>query len=247
MNAYAIQGYFEYLDQQGRIFYAENFMDLSEVDDFKEDYAWVDDRLESCYLQEQAAYEQDQLEEMPPLEEEEEEDEEDKMDLSETDDFEEKYAWVDAALEARYLQEQDAYEQDQEAEDQEDQLWKQMEIDYISSNNEEEEEEEDEEAAKVFPMIMSDDEEDFTDMPPPLISDDSDDEELAPVRLFPAIDDDDDDDESESALALSLLRLIARPPPLQRSNTCYMHDNVTIYNGNPNGSRFYDEDEDDVY
>jgi hypothetical protein len=63
--------------------------------------------------------------------------------------------------------------------------------------------------------------------------------ELAPIQLFPAIDEDEDEDEDDVVLVpvMPLLQLPG-PPVFRRSNTIvYQDGNQTIFNGNPNGSR----------
>jgi hypothetical protein len=162
MNAQAIEWYFQHLDQQGMALLAEN-------------YAWVDERLENAYLQEQNQVEAEEEEEQP-----------------------------------------------------EDDLLDEVVAPMVISED-----------AAVVPMVISDDEyTDYDDMPH-LIDDDSSDDEyqLVPIQLFPAMDDDLVPD-------MALLQLPG-PPVLRRSNTIvYQNDNVTVYNGNPNGSRFFDHNPD---
>jgi hypothetical protein len=142
----------------------------------------------------------------------------------------ENHAWMDLQLEENYLQAQDQ-EQEEEEEQAEEELWDEVVIPMEISEDEEADEYGN---ASVVPIDISDDED---DMPPHLIDDDSSDDEyeLAPIQLFPAMDEDDG-----LVPDMGLLQLPA-PPALQRSNTIvYQDNNVTIYNGNPDGSRLYD-------
>ena len=155
----------------------------------------------------------------------------------------ENYAWVDERLENVCLQEQLQEEQQEEEEEQEeDDLWDEVVVPMVISDDEDEDEEQ---AAAVVPMDICDDEHtDYGDMPPLIDDDSSDDDEyqLAPIQLFPAMDEDEEDEDFVPNMALLQL---PGPPALQRSNTIvYQDDNVTVYNGNPNGSRLYDNDPD---
>ena len=144
----------------------------------------------------------------------------------------ENYAWVDERLENVCLQEQLEEEEEQEEDQEEEVLWDGVVIPMDISDDEDEGE-------AVVPMDISDDE------IPPLIDEDEEDDEyrLEPIRLFPAMDEDEEDEE-DFVPNMALLQLPG-PPALQRSNTIvYQDDNVTIYNGNPNGSRLYDNDPD---
>ena len=141
----------------------------------------------------------------------------------------ENYAWVDERLEDVCLQGQ-AEEQAEEEEQEGDDLWDEAVIPMEEDNEDAEDDEDEDEGAAVVPMDISDDD------------DSSDDEyQLAPIQLFPAMDEDEDDDLIPN---MALLQLPG-PPALRRSNTIvYQDDNVTVYNGNPNGSRFFDHDPD---
>lgn len=128
----------------------------------------------------------------------------------------ENYAWVDERLENQCLQQDD------------------------------QEQAEEEELSEVIPMDISDDEDEGEAVVPIDISDDEDEEDdeyqLAPIQLFPAMDEHEENE--DLVLDMALLQLPG-PPALRRSNTiCYQDDNVTVYNGNPNGSRFFDHDSD---
>ena len=140
----------------------------------------------------------------------------------------ENYAWIDERLENVCLQGQDEEQDEEQAEEEEEILWDEVVVPMDISDDEEEEEEHE----AVVPMDISDD-------------DDSDDDEyrLEPIRLFPAMDED-EEDEDEVLNVAALLQLPGQPA-LRRSNTIiYRDDNVMVYNGNPNHSRFFDNDPD---
>lgn len=131
----------------------------------------------------------------------------------------ENYAWVDERLENVCLQGQD----EEPAEEEEEILWDEVVVPMDISDDED---------AAVVPMDISDDEDE----------DEEDEYQLVPIQLFPAMDEDEDEDEVPNMAALLQL---PGPPALRRSNTIvYQDDNVTVYNGNPNGSRFFDHDPD---
>jgi hypothetical protein len=144
----------------------------------------------------------------------------------------ENHAWVDERLENVCLQQEDQEQaEEEEQEDEGEVLWDEVVIPMDISDDEDEGE-------AVVPMDISDDE------MPPLIDEDEEDDEyrLEPIRLFPAMDEDEEDEDFVPNMALLQL---PGPPALRRSNTIvYQNDNVTVYNGNPNGSRFFDNDPD---
>lgn len=115
---------------------------------------------------------------------------------------------------------------------------RQLENNYLQEDQAEEEEEEEQWDEAVIPMEISEEEEEEGDVPMDIYEDEDEEYGLVPIQLFPDTDEENDED-------IVLDMVLPDPPVLQRSNTiCYQDLNGTIYNGNPNGSRFFNIDPD---
>jgi len=151
-------------------------------------------------------------------------------------DLNENYAWADQRLEQLYLEDQDHYPADSllDDEDIEDDEYDEEEMDNIHLN---------------AYVQGGEDEHDFRIICRRLFPDDDDSEETEADILSEMSVDFDlyyEGNEGEVLLPqLHLMQLLPEGPPLMRANTQFQVNGVTLINGNPDGSRLFEDDYDD--
>jgi hypothetical protein len=164
-------------------------------------------------------------------------------DLNMDNNFIEHYAWVDQRLEQLYLDEQDRYQAYS--------LLENEELEFYDDDVEEEDDDDDddddddEEILDIIHLTEYDhmkEEDNFRVICRRLFTDE-DDSETTETDILSEISSDIDlyyqGNEGEALDSLELLE----GPPLVRSNTVFQINGITLYNGNPNGSRFFEPDD----
>ena len=154
--------------------------------------------------------------------------------MNSDDDLVENYSWADQRLEQLYLQDQDHYQSDSlfDEDDQDDDDEDEEEVDNIHLN--------------AYDQGRGD--EDFRIICRRLFPDDDDSEETEADILSEMSVDFDlyyEGNEGEVVPLQPLLQQLPEGPPLIRANTQFQLNGVTIINGNPDGSRLFENDYDD--
>ena len=158
------------------------------------------------------------------------------MNANVDDDLNENYAWADERLEQLYLENQDHREADSllDDEDIEDNEDDEEEMDNIHLNAYDQGEEGDHDFRIICRRLFPDDD-DIEETEADILSEMSVDFDLYY-----------EGNEGEAlAPQVRLMQELPEGPPLVRANTQFQLNGVTIINGNPDGSRLFEDDYDD--
>ncbi len=146
------------------------------------------------------------------------------------DDLNENYAWADQRLEQLYLEDQDDHPADSLLDDEDDE----EEMDNIHLNAYDHQREEGDHNFRIICRRLFPDDDDSEETEADILSEMSVDFDLYY-----------EGNEGEALDPPLLWRELPEGPPLVRANTQFQLNGVTIINGNPDGSRLFEDDYDD--